>query len=289
MATVTSLGAGSGIFSADFVDKLVEAERVPTEMRLDNKEQLLQARISAFRALKSAMSAMKSPLEVLKSGDAFEAFTTKTSNEAVAGVSIADKCVSRGSYSLNVTQLAQRQSLASVNVTDKNTTTYGTGTLTLNVGGVSTEVTIDSSNNTLDGIAAAINKAGAGVSAGVVDTGSGYRLMMTADESGVTNEIRIAASGDSSLSRFAFGIAGMNETVAALDAELEVNGIAITRSSNTVEGVVEGVTFDLKSKGTSTVTIEPDPDKVTERVQEFVDKFNALQDVIEVRDKPRTS
>lgn len=282
MASITSLGAGSGIFSSDLVDKLVEAERVPTENRLDNKEQSVQAKISAFGALKSALEAMQSPLEGLMSGKAFEAYTSKVSNEAVAGVTLAESGVSRGSYTLNVAQLAQRQSLASAGVADKDVTAYGTGTLTFSVDGVSTDVTIDDSNNTLEGIASAINEAGAGVSAGVVDTGSGYRLVMTSDESGTDNAITVSASGDAALAQFAFdgGGSGMSQTVEALDAKLNVNGIAITRSSNTVEGVIEGVTFDLKSEGTSTVKIASDPDKVTESVQEFVDKYNALQDVI---------
>ncbi|MGO1500032.1 MAG: flagellar filament capping protein FliD [Marinobacter sp.] len=282
MASITSLGAGSGIFSSDLVDKLVEAERVPTENRLNNKEQSIQAKISAFGALKGALEAMKSPLEALSSGQAFEAYTTKTSNEAVADVTIADKDVSRGSYTLNVTQLAQRQSLASGNIADKDTTTHGSGTLTFNVGGVSTDITIDDGNNTLEGIASAINEAGAGVSAGVVDTGSGFRLVMTSDESGTDNAISVTTTGDAALSQFSFdgGGSGMSQTVAALDAKLDVNGIAITRSSNTVENVVEGVTFDLKSEGISTVTVASDPDKVTERVQEFVDKYNALQGII---------
>lgn len=282
MASISSLGVGSGIFSADLVDKLVAAERVPTEERLNSKEKSIQAKISAFGALKNALEEMKSPLDGLKSGAAFDAYTSSTSNEAVAGATLDEGSVSRGSYTLNVTQLAQRQSLASASQADKDATTFGSGTLTFEVGGVTTEVTIDDSNNTLEGVASAINDAGAGVSAGVVDTGSGYRLVMSSDESGTANAINVTASGDAGLSQFAYNGSGtgMSETVAALDAELEVNGIAITRSSNTVEGVVEGVTFDLKSTGTSTVVINSDPDAVTERVQEFVDKYNALQDVI---------
>ncbi|RMJ03905.1 Flagellar hook-associated protein 2 [Marinobacter litoralis] len=282
MASISSLGVGSGIFSADLVDKLVAAERVPTEERLNSKERSIQAKISAFGALKNALEEMKSPLDGLKSGAAFDAYTSSISNDDVAGVTLDESSVSRGSYTLNVTQLAQRQSLASASQADKDATTFGNGTLTFEVGGVTTEVTIDDSNNTLEGIASAINDAGAGVSAGVVDTGSGYRLVMTSDESGTANAISVTASGDAGLSQFAYDGSGtgMSETVAALDAKLEVNGIAITRSSNTVEGVVEGVTFDLKSTGTSTVVINSDPDAVTERVQEFVDKYNALQDVI---------
>ncbi|WP_372966190.1 flagellar filament capping protein FliD [Marinobacter sp.] len=282
MASITSLGAGSGIFSSDLVDKLVEAESVPTETRLDSKEQSIQAKISAFGALKSALEGMEAPLEALNSGKAFEAYTTKVSNEGVVGATLAEEGVSRGSYTLNVTQLAQRQSLASANYADKDATTYGTGTLTFTIGGSTTEVTIDDGNNTLEGIARAINDADAGASAGVVDTGSGYRLVITSDESGTANAINVTAAGDAGLSQFAYdgNGTGLSETVAALDAELEVNGIAITRSSNTVEDVVEGVTFDLKSTGVSTVAIASDPDAVTERVQAFVDQYNILQDVI---------
>ncbi|MCG2581555.1 MAG: flagellar filament capping protein FliD [Marinobacter sp.] len=290
MASITSLGAGSGIFSADLVDQLVNAERKPAEIRLDQRQQAAQSKISAFGALRSALEALRSPMEQLSSPEGLRAFTASSSNEAVAGVSIDQAVVSRGSYSLDVTQLAQAQSLASVEFADRDTTEVGTGTLTLNVGGVNTDVVIDGSNNTLEGVASAINDANAGVSAGIVDTGSGYRLVLSSDESGTANAIQVTVSGDgdgsdtdtNGLSRFAFDgtTSNLTETVQAKDAMLEVNGIAVTRSSNTVEGVVDGVTFDLKSVGTSSVTVERDPDAVAGRVQEFVDKFNALQDVI---------
>jgi len=290
MASITSLGAGSGIFSADLVDQLVTAERKPVEVRLDQRQQPAQSKISAFGALRSALEALKSPMEALSSPEGLRAFTANSSNEAVTGVSIDEAQVNRGSYSLNVTQLAQAQSLASVEFADRDTTRIGTGTLTLNVGGVASDVVIDDSNNTLEGMASAINEANAGVSAGIVDTGAGYRLVLSSDETGTENAVQVTVSNDgdgsntdmNGLSQFAFDgtTSNLTETVQAKDAMLEVNGIAITRSSNTVEGVVDGVTFDLKSLGTSSVTVGRDPDAVAERVQEFVDKFNALQDVI---------
>mgnify|MGYP005820860397 CR=1 FL=1 len=290
MASITSLGAGSGIFSADLVDQLVNAERKPVEVRLDQRQQAAQSKISAFGALRSALEALKSPMEALSSPEGLRAFTANSSNEAVTGVSIDEAQVNRGSYSLNVTQLAQAQSLASVEFADRDTTRIGTGTLTLNVGGVASDVVIDDSNNTLEGMASAINEANAGVSAGIVDTGAGYRLVLSSDETGTENAVQVTVSNDgdgsntdmNGLSQFAFDgtTSNLTETVQAKDAMLEVNGIAITRSSNTVEGVVDGVTFDLKSLGTSSVTVGRDPDAVAERVQEFVDKFNALQDVI---------
>lgn len=289
MASITSLGAGSGIFSSELLEQLVNAERKPTELRLDQRQERTETRISAYGAIRSAMEKLQAPMEKLSSPEGLKAFSASSSNEGVAGVSVDALEASRGSYSLNVTQLAQSQSLASGVFADRDTTTVGTGTLTLDVGGVMTDITVDGSNNTLEGLAASINDANAGVSAGVVDTGSGFRLVLSAEESGLENSIKVSVTdGDgnstdtSGLSQFVFDgtTNNLEETVAAKDALLEVNGIAISRPTNTIDGVIDGVTFDLKSEGTSTVKIERDADAVAGNVQEFVDKFNALQDVI---------
>lgn len=290
MASITSLGAGSGIFSSDLVDQLLNAERKPTEVRLDQRQQRTESKISAYGAIRSALEALRSPMEALSSAEGLKAFTANTSNEDVTGVSIDASSASKGSYSLNVTSLAQSQSLASGSFADRDSTTVGSGTLSLTVGGNTTDITVDSSNNTLEGLAAAINDSNAGVTAGVVDTGSGFRLVMTSEESGLDNAVQVSVTDDdgnnsdtSGLSQFVFNgtTSNMEETVAAKNAELEVNGIAISRSSNSVEGVIDGVTFDLKSTGTSTITVNQDADAVAGRVQDFVDKFNALQDVVE--------
>lgn len=289
MASITSLGAGSGIFSSDLVDQLLNAERKPTEVRLDQRQQRTESKISAYGAIRSALEALKSPMEALSGADGLKAFTANASNEDVTGVSIDESSASKGSYNLNVTSLAQSQSLASGSFADRDTTTVGTGTMTLTVGGNSTDITVDGSNNTLEGLAASINEANAGVTAGVVDTGSGFRLVMTSEESGLDNAVQVSVADDDGnntdtggLSQFVFDgtASNLEETVAAKNAELEVNGIAISRSSNSVEGVIDGVTFDLKSVGTSTITVNQDADAVAGRVQDFVDKFNALQDVI---------
>lgn len=290
MASITSLGAGSGIFSSELLDQLVNAERKPTEVRLDQRQQRTETRISAYGAIRSAMEEMRTSMEKLSSPEGMKAFSSSSSNESVAGVSVDALAANRGSYSLNVTQLAQSQSLASSAFADRDTTTVGSGTLTLDVGGVTTDITVDGSNNTLEGLAASINDANAGVSAGVVDTGSGFRLVLSAEESGIENSVKVSVTDDdgnntdtNGLSQFVFNdtTSNLEETVAARDAQLEVNGIAVSRPTNTVEGVVDGVTFDLKSEGTSTVKIERDADAVAENVQAFVDKFNAFQDMVD--------
>jgi len=289
MASIQSLGAGSGLFTNDLVNQLVQAERAPAETRLNRREAETQAQISAFGKIRGALEALKSPMEALSQSDSMKAYTASSSNEGVVGVTLDSAKANRGNYSVDVQQLARAQSLASTEQADRDTTAMGTGTLTLNVGGSSTDITIDSSNNTLQGIADAINDANAGVSAGIVDTGSGYRLVMSSDESGTANEISVSVADDDGnntdtggLSRFAFDgtTSNMEETVAAKDAILDINGITVTRSSNTIENVVDGVTFNVSSTGTSTVKVDQDPGAVADKVQAFVDKFNALQDQI---------
>lgn len=290
MASITSLGAGSGIFSNDLVNQLVNAERAPTEQRLNQKQSLTEAKISAYGNIRSAIEALRAPMEKLSTAEGLKAFTATSSNEGVVSASIDASLANRGSYSLDVKQLAQAQSLASGVFADRDTTTVGTGTLTLNVGGVATDIAVDGSNNTLEGLASSINEANAGVSASVVDTGSGFRLVMSAEDTGAANAIQVSVADDdgnntdaAGLSQFVFDgtTSNMEETVQAKDAIVDVNGIEITRASNTVEGVIEGVTFDVKSLGTSTVKVDQDAEAVSGRVQEFVDKFNALQDVIQ--------
>jgi flagellar hook-associated protein 2 len=289
MASISSIGVGSGIFSNDLVNQLVESERAPTENRLNRREAETQSKISAFGKIRSALEALKSPMDALSDPSSMRAFTSSSSNEGVVGVTVDSSTANRGNYSVNVQNLAKAQSLASTEQGDRDTTAMGTGTLTLSVGGNSTDITIDGSNNTLQGIADAINDANAGVSAGIVDTGNGYRLVMSSDESGTANEISVNVADDDGnnsdtggLSRFAFNSTASNleQTVAAEDAVLDINGITVTRSSNTIENVVDGVTFNVASTGTSTIEVAQDSDAVADRVQAFVDKYNALKDQI---------
>src|SRR5690606_9332468 len=174
---------------------------------------------------------------------------------------------------------------------DKDKTSVGTGKLTITVGDKTETITIDSSNNSLQGLANAINEAGIGASAGVIDTGNGYALILSSDETGVANAIQISVVDDdgdatdaSGLSRFAFNaeVNNLRETAEAKDAKVEINSIEISRPTNTFQTVVDGLTFEVKSENvTSTIKVEQDSGAVADRVQAFVDKFNALQQPIQ--------
>lgn len=294
MAAISSLGVGSGVLNSDLVDQLVAAERKPTETRLTRETQQAETLLSAYGKLRSAVTELRLPMRQLSAPDNLKAFSASSSNEDI-GVSVDSTKANRGTYSVEVTSLASAQALASQTVfADRDSTSVGQGTLQLTVGDKVTDITIDSSNDTLQGLANAINEADAGVSAGVIDTGSGYQLVMSADKTGTANAVSISVTGDNGgtdtdnqgLSRFAFNSgmdagAGLQETIAASDAVMKINGIEVTRSNNTFENVIDGLTFDVKDKGTSTISVNQDLGAVSDRVQKFVDKFNALQSSID--------
>lgn len=294
MANISSLGLGSGVLNSDLVDQLVQAERAPTENRLTQKTEQTQALLSAYGKLRSAVTELRLPMRQLSAPDNLKAFSASSSNEGI-GVSVDSTKASRGTYSVEVTSLAGAQALASRDVfADRDATSVGQGTLTLNVGDKTTNLTIDSSNDTLQGLANAINDSDAGVSAGVIDTGNGFQLVLSADETGTANAVSISVSGDTGgtdtdnqgLSRFAFNTgmdtdAGLQETIAASDAVMKINGVEVTRSTNSFENVIDGLTFDITETGSSTIKVQQDLSAVADRVQGFVDKFNSLQSTID--------
>lgn len=288
MASISSLGIGSGVLNQDLVDKLVAAERDPKVQQFDLKTEQAEAKLSAYGQLKSAVTELRLPMRQLGSADAMQAFSADVSGSSV-GVSVDSAEASRGTYNIDVTRKASAQVLASGTFEDRDATSVGRGTLSFAVGDKATNIEIDETNDTLQGMANAINDSDAGVSASIINTGTGYRLVMSANETGEANRINISATdadGNNTdaggLSQFVMNdqVQNLDETTAAEDALFSINGIEVTSASNTVEDVVDGLTFDIKETGSSSVVVDRDTGKVAERVQEFVDKFNAVQSTI---------
>ncbi len=299
MAGLTLSGAGSGLDIQSLVNQLVAAERAPAETRINKREREINTLLSAFGRLKSALSSFSDTLDGLKNANTFRDRTAASSDEQVATVT-ASSGASAASYTLDVTRLAQAHKLTA------GGGSYGgqTGTLTLEIGqydagsnsftaSQSVTLTIDSSNNTVQGIRDAINDANIGISATVINDGTNDILSITADDTGTANTIRISASGDSDgsdvdgagLSAFAFdptgaGASNATEVSQALDAEFTIDGIAITSSSNTLTSTISGLSVELKSAGSSTLTVEEDIDAAKEKIQSFVDAYNELSSTI---------
>ena len=290
MPSVSSVGINSGVLTSDLIDQLADAERSGTEARLNRRDEEISAKLSDIGRIRSALSDLRLSSRGLDdSGNVVEKTANSTSTFVSAEVT---EEAANGSYQVDVTNLAVAHSLKSGSFADKTTTTVGTGTLSISVGGTTTDLTVDSSNNTLEGIASLINDEDMGVNASVIFTGSDYQLVLSSENTGVDNAISISVTDNdgndtdtSGLSQFVFNGTTQNltESVAAEDAVFSVNGVGITRSSNSVDDAIEGVTLNLTgetSGSPATLTIGVDSTAVADRVEDFVEKFNSFQEII---------
>lgn len=308
---VAATGIGSGLDIEGLVTQLVAAERGPTETRLLQREARLTSELSAFGTLQGALSSLQSRVETLADTSTFDQRSASSTNSQALGVS-ANSDAAAGSFRVSVDSLAQSQSLASgsfSSLTDEVgegelTLRFGTADITgsdpgpenfnsfsVNADRASATITIDSSNNTLQGVRDAINAADAGVSAAIVDDGSGFRLLLSTTETGAANsiEIQVSDSGDGNdtdttgLSRLAFNTTANNlsQTVAAQDASFSINGLALSSASNSADNVIDGVSLTLLETTESpvTVTVNDNEAAVRTAIEGFVTAFNGFVNI----------
>lgn len=297
---------GSNLDVNSIVSQLMQVESQPL-VALAKKESSYQAKLSAFGSLSSALSSFQSTLAGLNDLSKFQQLGSTSSDATIATATTA-KGAAAGKYSINLTHLAQQQLLASkgmasttASIGSGDTTTisfqFGTisgGTL---ANGVYTgasfaenpdqpsgSITIDSSNNSLQGIRDAINKAGLGVTATIVADGSAEpnRLVLTSDKTGAASSMKITVDGDSALQNLLGydpadgGAQKLSQTSAAQNAQMTLNGIAITSATNTITGAVEGVTLTASKIGSTDISITRDTSVVEKNVNAFVKAYNDL-------------
>ena len=295
MATISNLGVGSGLNLSDILDSLQAAEKASLTP-ISTQQSAYTAKLSAYGTLSSALTTFQTANTALNSANLFSA-TTATSSSAAFSATTSGKTVA-GSYTIDVQKLAQAQTLTS-SVQESNTTALGDSaaasrTMTIKLAdGTSKDITLTSDQTSLTGMRDAINKASAGVSASIIKSGDGeYRLSLTAAKTGEKNAVAsITVTGDETLQ----GIVGFDKdntstdvasknplgvSVVAQDAELTVNNVPITNSSNTISDALEGMTLSLKdvTTGNQTLTITKDTSKATTALSNFVDAYNTLLD-----------
>jgi flagellar hook-associated protein 2 len=301
VASISSPGVGSNLDVKTIVAQLMDVERQPLKL-LDTKEASFQAKLSAFGSLKSALASLQTSASALNLSSTFASVKASVADSSILGAGISGAAVA-GSYNVEVKSLAQSQKLSSTGFA-ATSTTVGKGTLTLNLGTYSdassppvmftaksgtspVSVTIDSSNNTLAGIRDAINNADAGVTASIINDGTNYRLALTSTESGTANAIKIGVteSGGAGLSALAFdgstgGVSHLTQNVAAKDAVIKVDGVTITKSTNTITDAIQGVTLNLTKETatdvTTKLTLTRDTDAISTAIQNFVKNYNAV-------------
>ena len=286
---ITAGGIGSGLDIESLVSQLVAAEGQPTSFRLDRKEASFQADLSAYGTLKSALSTFQDSVKKLNDPESFQGRSATSSDTDLFTVS-ADTTAVAGSYDIEVTQLAEAAKMRSGNFAS-GTAVVGTGTLDIALGSDTFQVTVDASNQTLDGIRDAINAASdnPGVTASIINVddglgGSVSRLIISSDKIGAANDISIAVADDdldnadtSGLSQLATG--NLTTLQAAQDSIIFVDQQQVTRGSNTFSDVITGVSFTLKKADvgtTETLTVALDKSSVASKVTGFVESYNSL-------------
>jgi flagellar hook-associated protein 2 len=311
MASIESLGLGSGVLTNDLVEQIIGAEREAADKRFDRDEEILDARITAYGEIHSLTASLHSATTALSLPSSAGATVATSSDESILTTE-ASILAEPGTYSVEVLNTAKAHSL----VTDTYSTVgaeVGTGRMYISFGEITYDgsggfesqdvdpakggfIDFDSSNSSLTGIREAINDADIGARASIINDGTGYRLVITSEDTGLSSGMRILTVDrnpvtevetplTSGLSALAFneiqtGAGTLSETAKGVDANLEVNGLTITRSSNSIEEVVPGVTLNLNGADVDkpvTVTVAPDVSGLQEKIQDFVNAYNEFK------------
>lgn len=291
MASISSLGIGSGLDLSGLLEQLEDAENEKLTP-ITTQQESYKTKLSAFGTLESSLTALRDAATKLSDPETFTAVTSSMTGDAVTASTTGDAVAGR--YQVEVSQLAQAQSLASAGQANKDANLGMTGTLTFTVGsGEDFNVAVED-GDTLEDLRDAINAQKGGVTASIVnDGGNGisdkpYRLVLTSSETGTNSQITIDGDSDALDAAFGFnstaadglsGTDGMEQKVSAQDAKLTVNGISITSQSNTVEDALQGVTFNLTSttENAETLSVSKDTESMTEAVEAFVKAYNSFQ------------
>ncbi|WP_046077941.1 flagellar filament capping protein FliD [Halomonas sp. HG01] len=280
MASISSLGIGSGMDLNGLLDQLESAEREQLAP-LETQKASYQAEISAYGKLESALSSFQDAAAKLNDDSLYRSLSSAVTGDSATATATSE--AQAGTYDVSVTNLARSQSIATAGFAEGET--FG-GEMTLNVGGEALPAFTIEAGSSLEDVRDTINAQDAGVSASIVNDGSGtpYRLVLSSDETGTDAAIQsIQFDGNAGLTFDKAkaedpannpGYAGMAQTVAAENAELTVNGIGITSQSNTVEGAIQGVTLEVAEEGDSTVKVELNNRALREAVTGFVDAYN---------------
>ncbi len=308
MATLSSLGVGSGLDAETIVTKLVAIEKQPeAAIVATNKD--LSTQVSTWGKVQSTFSALQDAANALNKSTFWDATKGTSSDDSTVSVTTGASS-SAGSYSISVQSLAASQYVAS-QAYAASTTSVGQGSIKIELGtyvsdnatppavtfnakvaASAVNIPIGPGDDTLEKIRDRINSANAGVTASLVNDAAGARLVMRGP-SGDSNAFKVSITEDSAapgLSALAFdastgGTSAMNRTQSASNAKATINGLQVSTESNTMSGVVDGLTLTLGKVTTSPVTVNvtKDTDSITKGLSDFTTAYNNVVSTIRVQ------
>ena len=288
---LSSLSIGSGLNTTQIIDAIVEAERAPKATLIDKSTEKRTVEISGLGKVKQDFDDLNSKITLLTGSTGLNTSNSGTSTT----LNISDTTKAGAfSHEIEVTTIAKGHTLVFGGYSSE-TAPVGTGKVKFDFGtwsatGFSTnttrlggEIDVDQSNNTLSGLRDAINAQDLQVTASILKTGDNSYSLMLKSKEGAANALRLSvteAPDASGLSNINYtSVNNSIETVTASDAAFKIDGTTITRTSNTVTDLVDGITLKINSVTSSAETISAGYDVSTAQVsiEALVNEINTLQ------------
>ena len=275
---ISSAGIGSGLDVAKIVEQTVAAEKTPLK-KLEYKAEGIQTQISTYGEIKSLTSKLGDIASKLTRDSAWNGVSISSSNPTLSGTMTG--IAATGTYNIQVTQLAQAQTTAlggAGGAALPKDQPMGAGTIKLTMGTESKDIAIESSD-TLTKIATKINEAGMGIQASIVtDVDGKERLMLRSKETGTDKAFTVDLGSLSS----APAALGQTTTQTAQNAKVKLNGMDVESSSNTFANTIPGMSFTVSevTSTAATLNVKADTEAMKKNIQEFVDAYNELNDLL---------
>jgi flagellar hook-associated protein 2 len=275
----------SSVFSSSEISSLVSQLETRLDAPITVEEDEVKtddAQISALAAVQGALSSLSSSLSAITDPSTIDAMQATVSNSNATATAAASAV--SGSYALSNIVLAKPQELLSELYTSGSAQiASGAGTLAFTFAdGTTATVDIASGSASVSDIAKAINAADAGVSASVIDTGSGAYLSLQGTETGSSEAFSVTGTG--SLAGLTYSADASSSTLTltetARNAKFDLNGAQVVEASNSDLGVVQGLTIDLTASGSATIKVAASPDTLSSSLSTFATDFNNALSVI---------
>jgi flagellar hook-associated protein 2 len=262
-------GIASGLDTENIVSQLLKLERQPMQKIVQRQDDLRKVD-DAWGKVNTKLSSLRTAIDAIARPDRFDRMVTATSSNPDAVSVTTTGTTGTGTQSFTVQQLATRQQTHSADSFASRDAALDGRTLEVTIGGTAHDLTADlGPDATLDDLVTAVNDAGMGVRASALQVAPGdFRLVLDADETGTANGFEVTTTGwDAEFT-----------TQEAQDAKLKVGGIEVTRSSNTIDDLVDGASITLRrtTDEAVSVTAERDVDGAVKAVKDYVDALNGV-------------
>jgi flagellar hook-associated protein 2 len=293
VAQTAIFGINSQLDTGGIIDNLISLQRSPITI-VEAKRALEDAKLLSFQDLRGRLQTFKGVVNTLNTEARFLStkgeFSNSNATDTNSVISLTTNSqAASGTYSLTVNNLARESKLVSAGFSSTSGAVTQ-GVMNIVAGAASATITIDSTNNTVDGLRLAINNSGLNVKATFLNDGSStnpLRLVLSGAKTGTDNAVTIKPTTNT-VTSFLFGtgvqttsslgtnLVDFTETQSAQNANFFIDGIAVSKSGNVVSDVIDGTILTLDSTGSGTVTLSSDSDAIKDKVQAYIDGYNEL-------------